>query len=118
MEIEKLEEFINRYKHLPGVPPQSKVKKNGLSLGNMQKRMMEKVEEQALYIVQLDKKNKEQDKEIEKLKKEVAKIKQNKSTVQKSGLERIVELILTFIAGAIVLFFLRFNNIGIKKILR
>lgn len=60
--IAETEAFINQQKHLPGIPPAAEIEKNGLVLGDMQKRMMEKIEEMMLYIIQ-------QQKEIEQLKK-------------------------------------------------
>ena len=62
--IPKLENYIKRNKHLPGIPSAKEVKENGLKLGEMNKLLLQKVEELTLYIIQ-------QQKEIEKLKKEV-----------------------------------------------
>ena len=53
MPIPELEEFIRQNKHLPNIPSVKEVEEKGLSLGDMQRRMMEKVEEQALYIIDL-----------------------------------------------------------------
>ena len=49
-----LQAFIDQKKHLPGIMPASEVKANGLELGDTQKRMMEKIEELTLYILQLN----------------------------------------------------------------
>ena len=62
--IPELENYIKRNKHLPGIPSAKEVKENGLKLGEMNKLLLQKVEELTLYIIQ-------QQKEIEKLKKEV-----------------------------------------------
>ena len=51
--IDELEKSINENKHLPGIPSASEVKENGLSVGDMQRRMMEKIEELSLYIIDL-----------------------------------------------------------------
>ncbi|MBK8142151.1 MAG: hypothetical protein IPK57_15075 [Chitinophagaceae bacterium] len=47
---------------MPNIPPAAEVEKNGLEVGDMQKKMMEKIEELTLYVLQLE----EQLKEIKK----------------------------------------------------
>ena len=58
-----LEIEIKEVGHLPGIPSAKEVEENGIELGDMQRRMMEKVEELTLYVIELKK-------EIEVLKKE------------------------------------------------
>ncbi len=60
MEVEK---FIQQYKHLPNIPTAAEVEENGIEVGDMQKRMMEKIEQLTLYVIELKK-------EINALKKE------------------------------------------------
>jgi hypothetical protein len=67
--IDELEQFINENKHLPGVAPASQVEKEGLKVAEMNKAMMEKIEELTLYVIQLSKENKKLQKEIDALKK-------------------------------------------------
>jgi hypothetical protein len=50
----ELDHFIKTNNHLPGIPKAAEVEK-GLSLGEMQKLQMEKIEELTLYIIQLKK---------------------------------------------------------------
>ena len=45
---------IQQNKHLPGIPSASEVIQNGLYLGDMQIKMMEKIEEMMMYILQQD----------------------------------------------------------------
>jgi hypothetical protein len=59
--LKQVENFIKLNKHLPNIPSAAEIEKNGLSIGEMQKKMMEKIEELTLYIIQ-------QQKEIESLK--------------------------------------------------
>lgn len=54
--ISELKSFIEKNNHLPGIPAAAEIEKNGIELGNMQKRMMEKIEELTLYIIQLEEK--------------------------------------------------------------
>lgn len=61
MPTDQLKKFIENHHHLPNIPKAEDVYKDGLSLGDMNKRLLEKVEELTLYML------KQQD-EIEKLK--------------------------------------------------
>ncbi|GAB3955452.1 hypothetical protein GCM10028805_43090 [Spirosoma harenae] len=56
----EVEQFINREKHLPGVPSAADVVKEGVDVGKMQAKLLEKVEELTLYNIQLEKVNIEQ----------------------------------------------------------
>lgn len=50
--LSEVKAFIEKNKHLPNIPPAAEIEKNGLQLGDMSKRLMEKVEELTLYILQ------------------------------------------------------------------
>lgn len=56
--LDALEQTINQLGHLPNIPDAATIEKEGITLGDMQTRMMEKIEELTLYIIQLDKDNK------------------------------------------------------------
>lgn len=53
--IDELEAFVKENKHLPNIPKASDIEKYGLKVGETNKVMMEKIEELALYIIQLKK---------------------------------------------------------------
>ena len=55
MTLPQLEQFIKANEHLPNIPKASEVEKSGIEVGDMQKRMMEKIEELTLYIIDLQK---------------------------------------------------------------
>jgi hypothetical protein len=61
--LKEVEQFIKQYQHLPNVPSEAEVKKEGLDLGDNQAALLRKIEELTLYII-------DQQKEIEKLKEE------------------------------------------------
>lgn len=50
-----LEAFIRKHHHLPGIPDAAAMEANGISLGEMQKLQMQKIEELTLYIIELRK---------------------------------------------------------------
>lgn len=53
--LTEIEKFINLHKHLPNMPSAAEVEKNGIEVGDMQKKVMEKIEELTLYVIQLEK---------------------------------------------------------------
>ena len=55
LSIDELERFITVNKHLPNVPSAAEVETKGQELGEMQRKMMEKIEELSLYIIDLKK---------------------------------------------------------------
>jgi hypothetical protein len=60
--LDELEKFVNDNKHLPNVPSAKEIEKDGQHLGEIQIKLLEKVEELTLYILELKK-------EIEAIKK-------------------------------------------------
>ncbi len=67
--LHEVDAFIKEHKHLPDVPSAADIARDGLSLGEMQKITMAKVEELTLYILELKKQNETLANEIKKLKK-------------------------------------------------
>jgi hypothetical protein len=65
--LEEIEKHIKEKKHLPGIPSQKEVEEKGLDIGDMQAKMMEKIEELTLHMIELNKSHK---KETETLKKQ------------------------------------------------
>jgi hypothetical protein len=55
--IAEVEKFIKTKKHLEGIPTAKEVAKNGVSLGDMQAKLLQKVEELTLYIIELKREN-------------------------------------------------------------
>jgi len=62
--LAEVEQFIKTNKHLPEIPSASEVKENGIQLGEMNAKLLKKIEELTLYLIQ-------QQKEIEALKAKV-----------------------------------------------
>jgi hypothetical protein len=55
MSLAELESFITMNKHLPGIPTEEEVAENGVDLGEMNKKLLQKVEELSLYIIEQEK---------------------------------------------------------------
>jgi hypothetical protein len=66
--LDSLEMYIRDHKRLPGTIPAGEVERNGLDVAEMQRLQMQKIEELTLYIINLNKKIAEQQKEINQLK--------------------------------------------------
>lgn len=53
MAIDTLKKHVQQFKHLPGIPTATHIAAKGLSVSAVQSKMMEKIEELSLYIIQL-----------------------------------------------------------------
>ncbi len=67
--LEDLETIIISNKHLPGLPSASEVSEKGFHLAEMQKKLLQKIEELTLYTIEQNKQIKQLQKEIELIKK-------------------------------------------------
>ena len=56
MSLQEVEDYINTHHHLPNIPPAAEVEREGIILGEMQVRLMEKIEELTLHMIAQDKK--------------------------------------------------------------
>lgn len=65
--IDNLKQFVEKENHLPGISPASMMEQEGVQLGEMQRKLVEKVEELTLYIIQLNEQNKKQNQLIDQL---------------------------------------------------
>lgn len=52
--LQEVEKYIAENSHLPGIPSADNVARNGLSIGHMQLKMMEKLEELYLHVIELN----------------------------------------------------------------
>jgi len=67
--LEEVEQHINENGHLPEIPSETEVTENGINLGEMDAKLLQKIEELTLYLIEQNKQNKEQQERIEKLEK-------------------------------------------------
>ena len=51
--IADLEKYVKENKHLPDIPPASVIETEGMNVGDLQARLLWKVEELSLYIIEL-----------------------------------------------------------------
>ncbi|MEM7040330.1 MAG: hypothetical protein AAF570_25405, partial [Bacteroidota bacterium] len=69
MSLEDVREYIQEYHHLPGLPPAAEIEKDGVELGEMQVKLLEKIEELWLHLIRLEEENAEMKEEILELRK-------------------------------------------------
>jgi hypothetical protein len=65
--LEQLEQDIKMLGHLPGIPSATEVESNGIEVGEMQRLLLEKVEELTLYVIELQKENLEIKQQLKEL---------------------------------------------------
>lgn len=69
--LEKVESFIDKNGHLENIPSAKQVEEEGWNVKSMNLKMLEKIEELTLYVIEQNKINKEQQEEIAELKKQL-----------------------------------------------
>lgn len=73
MSLASLEVFIKKNNHLPNIPSAQEVKENGgIELGEMNAKLLEKIEELTLHMIEMNKRMQNLEKENESLKKTVS----------------------------------------------
>ena len=69
--LKEVEDHINEKGHLPEIPSEAEVTANGINLGEMNAKLLQKIEELTLYLIEQNKKLDAQQAEIEQLKEQV-----------------------------------------------
>lgn len=76
--LDQLAKYIRQYRHLPNISPAAKVTtEKGFDLGDMNIRLLEKVEELTLYIIQLYKENSLQEERLIEVEKKLTGVKKS-----------------------------------------
>lgn len=55
--LTELDHYITKHHHLPGIPTEKQVKAEGLDVGDMQAKLLQKIEELTLYLIEERKRN-------------------------------------------------------------
>lgn len=69
--LEEVAEFIENEGHLPNIPSEEEVAENGIQLGEINTKLLEKIEELTLYTIQQDKEIKELRNQLQKILKKI-----------------------------------------------
>jgi trimeric autotransporter adhesin len=78
MSLDEVEKFISVNKHLPNVPSAAEMAIMGNNLGKTDVKLLEKVEELTLYLLEMKKTNDAQSAELQSLKNQMNKLKKNR----------------------------------------
>ena len=73
--IDSLNNYIQAYHHLPGIPSANQMQEKGNNISATQMKMLQNEEEMALYIINVNKKVQELEKQIKRLNTQVRKLK-------------------------------------------
>jgi len=72
--LPELEKHIRRNKHLPDIPAEAEIVRDGLDMGEMQQKQMKKIEELTLYLIEQNKKMEKQQQVILELNDRIRKL--------------------------------------------
>lgn len=70
----EIENFISQHQHLPGIPSAADIAENGQDLGDMDRKLLQKIEELTLYIINQQKQLEEQKKAQDAQQAEIARL--------------------------------------------
>ena len=66
--------YIRTHRHLPDIPTEAEVKEKGVSVGDMQAKLLAKVEELTLHMIQADERSNQMEKQNRELRERVAQL--------------------------------------------
>lgn len=72
--LAETEKYILDNGHLPEIPTAAEIDKDGLALGEMNKKLLKKIEELTLHLIEMEKLNKHQKMESDKMEKRLRKL--------------------------------------------
>jgi hypothetical protein len=72
--LSEVRDYIRQNHHLPDIPSESEVRTSGVGVGEMQAKLLAKVEELTLHLIQMEERNKRLELENRKLSKRVGRI--------------------------------------------
>ena len=75
--LEEVEMFISKNKHLPEIAPANEMEKDGASLGELNTKLLQKIEELTLYMIEQNKKTNKLIKDVQELKSDNKTLKAN-----------------------------------------
>jgi len=67
--LTELENYIKENKHLPEIPSAKEFEKNDMEVSKMTNKLLQKIEELSLYVIELNKQNKKLSKRLNELEK-------------------------------------------------
>ncbi|QTA84071.1 hypothetical protein [Desulfonema magnum] len=82
MPLDELERNIKKNGHLPNIPSAEEVEKNGVSIGKMQTKLLQKIEELTLHVIEQNKRLDQQSRKLAQLQDENGMLKKQVASLQ------------------------------------
>jgi hypothetical protein len=79
--LSEVNAFIQANHHLPDIPSESEVKEKGVSVGEMQSKLLAKVEELTLHMIQADERNNRLEEQNQELRERLARLEMGAASV-------------------------------------
>jgi hypothetical protein len=76
--LEEVENFVQENRHLPEVAPAKEMQENGVNQSEMNQKLLQKIEELTLYMIEQNKLNEIQTQKLEALREENSELKEIK----------------------------------------
>ncbi|MEP4945997.1 MAG: hypothetical protein ABJU26_00540, partial [Flavobacteriaceae bacterium] len=83
--LEEVQNHIKKHGHLPNIPSAKEMEENGIQLGEMNMKLLEKIEELTLYTLEQEKQLQEKDARIQEI--------EEKDALQENRLQKIEQLL-------------------------
>lgn len=68
MPLDELEKFISKNNHLPDIPSKTQIKTSGINVADINTKLLRKIEELTLYVIEIKKENKKLSEKLKNLK--------------------------------------------------
>ena len=75
LDLEELEAYLAKYRHLPGIASAAEVQQDGIDVGDHQTALLKKVEELTLYLIEENKALKEQNAKLQEQQRQIDELK-------------------------------------------
>jgi hypothetical protein len=72
--LSEVSAFIQKHHHLPDIPTEAEVKEKGVSMAAMQTKLLAKIEELTLHMIQADKRNNRLERQNQELRERIARL--------------------------------------------
>lgn len=80
--LEEVEQHIKENGHLPEIPSETEVTENGINLGQMDAKLLQKIEELTLYMIDMNKQLKSQSARVQQLEQENSDLKEKVNSLE------------------------------------
>ena len=86
--LQEVQDYIKEHGHLPNIPSAKEMEEDGIELGGMNMKLLEKIEELTLYTIHQEEKLTEKERQIMILREELKALKDRLSTIEKHILKK------------------------------